>query len=194
MEMEEKILAVLADFRKTGSIRKTAQNFSCSTGTVRKMLITSGEWNNKTSTDIAALRRLHSDWTKAKIAEHLQISLKTIEIYTPYEEYRSLSGPKHSNIAADETVVETGDCGDKVTWILQKDGTLTISGIGPMWDYSGNCWGVWGNPRPKWWMRRDGVKVFRIIIEKASYVHAGELEGFYSKDGVKLSDEDVLAW
>ena len=33
-----------------------------------------------------------------------------------------------------------------------------------------------------------------LRIEKASCVHAGELEGFYSKDGVKLSDEDVLAW
>ena len=33
-------------------------------------------------------------------------------------------------------VVASGQCGDDVTWTLTDDGTLTISGTGPMWDYT----------------------------------------------------------
>jgi len=36
--------------------------------------------------------------------------------------------------AADE--VASGTCGDNLTWVLDSEGTLTISGTGDMWDYS----------------------------------------------------------
>lgn len=163
--MEEKIMAVLADFKKTGSIRQTARNFNLSTASIRKMLITSGEWNNKTAIEIYAVKRKHPDWTKAQIADQLKISIKTIDIYTPYENINMLESG-HNNVDADDTVVETGQCGVTTNWTLHKDGTLVISGKGPMWDYSGDCWGVWGDWRPKWWQRRDGICILNIVIEE----------------------------
>ncbi|MBQ5712799.1 MAG: hypothetical protein IIV61_09365, partial [Oscillospiraceae bacterium] len=32
-------------------------------------------------------------------------------------------------------IVDTGPCGDDLTYTLDSDGLLTISGTGPMWDY-----------------------------------------------------------
>ena len=164
--MEEMIIAVLAEFKKTGSIRKTARNFNLSTASIRKMLVTSGEWQNKTSTEIAVLHRNHPDWTKAQIAEQLKISTKAVEMYTPYEQHQDMWETRHSNIPNDGTTVDLGQCGVTVSWVLRKDGTLIVSGTGPMYDYSGDCWGVWGEWRPKWWQRRDGVQVLHIIVEE----------------------------
>ena len=35
-------------------------------------------------------------------------------------------------------IVDSGECGDNVTWTLDDEGTLVISGEGPMWDYANN--------------------------------------------------------
>lgn len=44
---------------------------------------------------------------------------------------------------AEATTVESGTCGDNLTWVLDDDGTLTISGIGAMYNwekYDGAPW------------------------------------------------------
>ena len=38
--------------------------------------------------------------------------------------------------SAESAVVASGTCGDNLTWVLTEDGTLTISGTGPMKDYN----------------------------------------------------------
>ena len=38
-------------------------------------------------------------------------------------------------ILIEETVVQSGTCGDDLTWSLNTAGTLTITGTGAMWDY-----------------------------------------------------------
>ena len=35
-----------------------------------------------------------------------------------------------------EDVIDSGTCGDDLTWMLTQDGTLTISGSGRMWEYT----------------------------------------------------------
>ena len=40
---------------------------------------------------------------------------------------------------ADAATVASGTCGDNLTWVLDNTGTLTISGTGPMYDYSGSA-------------------------------------------------------
>ena len=45
-----------------------------------------------------------------------------------------------------EGVVDSGKCGDNLTWILYEDGLLEISGEGDMWDYSDSS-----ENRPPWW-------------------------------------------
>lgn len=48
--------------------------------------------------------------------------------------------------AAAEEGDTSGTCGDNLTWSLDSDGTLTISGTGDMWDYS--HYGTPRNPAP----------------------------------------------
>lgn len=60
--------------------------------------------------------------------------------------------------AASAAEVGSGACGENVTWVLTEDGTLTISGTGPMKDYSD-----WSIPNFAPWY---GEKVLRIVIEE----------------------------
>ncbi len=39
----------------------------------------------------------------------------------------------------------SGQCGDNLTWTLDEDGTLEISGTGDMWDYGFGTTSPWGN-------------------------------------------------
>jgi len=41
-----------------------------------------------------------------------------------------------SAVSASAESIASGECGDNLTWNLDSDGTLTISGSGEMWDYS----------------------------------------------------------
>lgn len=43
----------------------------------------------------------------------------------------------------DEDIVASGECGDDLTWKLDTDGTLTISGTGDMWDYEYSSQNPW---------------------------------------------------
>ncbi|MBO4880917.1 MAG: leucine-rich repeat protein [Firmicutes bacterium] len=47
-------------------------------------------------------------------------------------------------------IVDSGSCGDNLTWTLDRNGTLTISGSGAMWDYqrAGGPWRTGDNPQP----------------------------------------------
>ena len=42
-----------------------------------------------------------------------------------------------------EDVIDSGTCGDDLTWILTQDGTLTISGSGEMWEYTDSSTAPW---------------------------------------------------
>ena len=53
-------------------------------------------------------------------------------------------------------IVDSGDCGTNVTWVLDSTGTLTISGIGEMHDYE-------YENRPRWYSHRSLIK--KIFIE-----------------------------
>ena len=46
-------------------------------------------------------------------------------------------------------VVDSGTCGENVTWVLTDDGVLTISGTGAMEDYANNNQVPWDNSREK---------------------------------------------
>ena len=166
MTLEEQILAAAEDYHKTGSLKATAKNLNLSTATLRKMLLTAGSWTNRTTVDISILHREHPDWNNEQIAEKLKLSLKAVQMYTPYKGLTSMAWANDSTRNLCEEIVDYGDCGDMVTWTLRKNGALTISGKGPMWNYAGNCFGVNLDPIPGWSFRRDGNKVKKLIIEE----------------------------
>ena len=162
----ERILSAVDEYHKTGSLKATARNLNLSTATLRKMLLTAGSWTNKTSVDISILRREHPDWNNVQIAEKLKISVKSVQMYSPYEGLTSMAWSYDTTKAQSQEIVDYGDCGDRVTWTLRENGILTVSGTGPMWDYAGNCYGVNLDPIPKWSHRRDGNRVKKLIVEE----------------------------
>ena len=62
----------------------------------------------------------------------LYVPKKSVEAYKTANEWKKLT--KIEDLPA--KVVATGTCGDSVTWTLDADGVLTISGTGAMSDYS----------------------------------------------------------
>ena len=57
--------------------------------------------------------------------------------------------------ADDASIVDSGICGENLTWTLDSDGILTISGTGNMWDFD--------ERDSSWWEYASNV--FNIIIE-----------------------------
>ena len=54
-------------------------------------------------------------------------------------------------------IVDSGKCGDNVTWQLDSEGTLTISGEGDMWDNSDSYYVPW---------RQYREKINKIVIDE----------------------------
>lgn len=57
--------------------------------------------------------------------------------------------------APSDEVLATGKCGDNVTWTLDSNGLLTVSGTGAMANYSTEA--------PPWYLNRDKIK--SVVIE-----------------------------
>lgn len=65
-------------------------------------------------------------------------AIETITEELAAEEIDAVSLEKEETIEEDEPALvgtESGQCGDNVYWSLSDDGTLTISGVGDMYDY-----------------------------------------------------------
>lgn len=62
----------------------------------------------------------------------------------------------------DDAKEESGTCGENLTWVLDEEGTLTISGTGEMNSWSGDSSDESGNGRVPW----DDENVHRIVIEE----------------------------
>ena len=163
--MKPQIKDIIDEYMNTKSLAKTAEKNNISKGTVRKYLISASLWSNPTFRRIERIRNDHPGWSNAEIAREMKISEKTVQMYTPYNNIIGGDSDRTSK-TNDNKIVDFGECGDNASWTLTKDGTLTVSGTGPMWDYGGNSWGVWLSPRPKWWNRRDGFKMRKLIIKE----------------------------
>ena len=71
MKIENMILKATEEYAKNLSIQETAKIMNLSSGTVRKMLLTSGVWQNKLSLEIEEIRKTHPEWDSKKIALYL---------------------------------------------------------------------------------------------------------------------------
>ena len=49
---------------------------------------------------------------------------------------RALSTANFDGVARAAEILDSGSCGENVTWTLDSNGVLTISGTGPMTDYA----------------------------------------------------------
>ena len=58
----------------------------------------------------------------------------------------------------DRAVIDSGECGDNLTWTLYDDGELVIEGTGDMWDYS-QCS---SSGRSPWYSYRANIKKINI--------------------------------
>ena len=73
---------VIADYRITNSVKKTAQNVGTSLVKAQRILITEGLWSSHTSEQVGELFR--KGMTTSEISKQLVISEKTVQAYLPY--------------------------------------------------------------------------------------------------------------
>ncbi len=96
-------------------------------------------------------------------------------------------------ITASAKVIDSGECGDNLTWTLDNDGTLTIDGTGDMWDYIPDSW------------HDSGIFVKTVIIKDGvtsiGYAAFSEYEfGYHSLksviigNGVKTIGINAFSW
>ena len=163
--MNEIIQAVVDYYNVTKSISKTSKKVNLSFSTVKRILYAAAVYSNDTSIRIDNERREHPDWDDARIAEKLQLSTKTVEMYSPYKGMSLRDDSDKTDAESCDIIVDEGTCGDHAEWKLSKSGTLTIYGEGSVFDYGGTAWGSWNGPQPKWRHRHDGIFVKKIIIE-----------------------------
>ena len=69
-------------------------------------------------------------------------------------------------VAIEARAVQSGTCGDNLTWVLDDEGTLTIRGTGAMDDY------LWSdNKSVPWWNNRSDIETL-IIEDGITYIGA----------------------
>ena len=73
---------VIEDFKKTGSVKKAAENTGTSLVRAQKILITEGLWSSPASEKILEL--YNQNKTVKEIAKELFLSEKTVQAYLPY--------------------------------------------------------------------------------------------------------------
>ncbi len=76
------------------------------------------------------------------------------------EEYAENKGFMFESLGVAPDYIDKGSCGENLTWEISKDGTLTISGNGPMEDYEYDYNGGYTTP---WYDYREIVK--KVVIE-----------------------------
>lgn len=73
---------VIADYKITGSVKKTAQNVGTTLVRAQRILLTEGLWSSPTSEKVVAL--YSGGKTVPEIAAELFVSEKTVQAYLPY--------------------------------------------------------------------------------------------------------------
>ncbi|MBQ1675381.1 MAG: leucine-rich repeat protein [Oscillospiraceae bacterium] len=68
-----------------------------------------------------------------------------------------------ATVTAHAETVASGECGDNLTWTLDDQGTLTISGTGKMWDWYINFYEhAYEQKYPSWYAYRESIQ--QIVI------------------------------
>lgn len=78
-------------------------------------------------------------------------------------------------------VIASGVCGENLTWALDNEGTLTISGTGDMWDwsYNGTPWSIY-TPIIKKVVLAEGI----TNIGEFAFSSCASLESVEMPDGI----------
>lgn len=98
---DENLISAVVNLYKDGlSFEKIAGKLKISTAKVRKALLSARVWTNETAELVARTRNAHPDWSDQRIADKLNLSLNSVQMYTPYkygpqdEENRSVQAEK----------------------------------------------------------------------------------------------------
>lgn len=74
-----------------------------------------------------------------------------------------------------ETDTVAGTCGENLTWVLDDEGTLTISGTGPMWDFSYEIdWTNGGVDTTIPWRNEDSINNIKKIVVSEGVTTLGD--------------------
>ena len=108
------------------------------------------------------------------------------------EQDKSLTAQGNQETVSTEAVmdiVKSGTCGENLTWTLDSQGVLTISGTGKMEDYSSN-----GGP---WYSSSDSIKSVVIkkgvtTIGKYAFIYCASLENITIPEGVTSIESNAF--
>lgn len=106
------------------------------------------------------------EWNKIEIGPNNESLLNASINYTNDEDIPSINASKSK-------------CGDNLTWVLDSDGVLTISGTGEMYDYSWGLYAYDDNRSP--WHNNNNIK---SIIINAGVTSIGS-DAFYECSSLK---------
>ena len=89
------------------------------------------------------------------------------------------------------TIVDSGSCGANATWTLDSDGVLTVSGSGPMYDfsYSNTPWG--STYENGWYYESSAMKqrITRVVIgDGITYVGKNAFNACYNVASISISN------
>jgi len=92
-------------------------------------------------------------------------------------------------LMSDET---SGKCGENLTWVLDDDGTLTISGTGAMTNWSSDS-------KVPWYSKKDKIKIVNIensvtSIGKNAFHDCGNLIGIANGKGIKSIGDSAFSY
>ncbi len=89
-------------------------------------------------------------------------------------------------------IVRSGNCGQNLTWTLDVDGELTISGTGDMYDYY-DCWEVpWFNDGPGYQVNSVVIKDGVTSIGDCAFMRLGSLKSVKIPDSVTRIGESAF--
>ena len=91
----------------------------------------------------------------------------------------------------DGGTVASGQCGDNLTWSVDAEGTLTISGTGAMWDYAYIADSNWNWHTTAPW---DGYSPVKLVLnEGISHIGDSAFEGYSSLTGSLTLPESLTS-
>ena len=123
-------------------------------------LIADSAFKDCTALEMVTYKGDLADWFKVQVEDNNE-PLDDVIVHCDDADTKG----HHSGTSSDEEIVDSGTCGDNLTWELNQAGTLTISGTGPMLDYTGSDLfdyiysSIWCDSNVKNVVIKDGVTV-----------------------------------
>ena len=140
-----------------------------------------GDLTNESNTITALYPKDNPTWTEEKLYEAQKYNSSITWLWYDYDE----NGEMIVEVPGKDVVGE-GIFGNNLTWVLQEDGTLTISGSGEMPDFNAND----ENDRPWGQAGKFGIRSVKKVVVESGVTNIGAYAfyGTSNLESVEMAD------